>query len=225
MKKSLIFAMSVITLFLFSQKVEAAAYRAISPEEQEALISDEPFAELNPDDKVLQLPDGTFLNGEATAYYNENDLDSGVELNSETNPNSITVENARELIEEGYTENLNPRLTRGVTPEFKVIKLGTNAYAQRWVDMVPGWHSLPAVYYAAPNTGGPYLLFSTGNDSALVGSAQQATSSFNGRMAGTVLARDSSRYFAGTNTIYTYFDRVMSNVHGVGKQFLKVINK
>lgn len=225
MKKLIIFAMLGTTLFLFNQKSEAAAYREISPEEQKNLVSDEPFAELNPYEKVLQLPDGTFINGEATAYTDVNDLESGIELNSETNPNSITVEDAREIIEEGHTENLTSPLTRGVVPEFRVIVLGKNGYAQRWVNAVPGWHSLPAVYYAAPNTGGPYLLFTTGNDSALVGSAQQATSSFNGRMSGTILAKDTSRHFAGTNTIYTYFDRVMGNVHGVGKQFLKVINK
>lgn len=226
MKKLLIIAMLGTTILFCNKKTDAAAYREVSSEEQQELLSDEPFADLDKDEKILQLPDGSFLKGEATAYSTMSRSGSGIILNSETNPNSITVEAAREIVEEESTiPTLNPYLSRAVTPNFQVIQLGRNAKVERWVEMRPYWHSLPQTYQAAANTGGPYLLFGTGNDSALVGTAQQATSSFTGRISGTVVARDTSKYFSGINTMYTYFDRVYSNVHGIGKQHMFVANR
>lgn len=78
-----------------------------------------------------------------------------------------------------------------------------------------------SVYQSASETG-PYLLYSTSyHDSALVGTARQATNSMAGLgVYGYTLARDSSQYFAGANTIYSFFSNNMNF-----RQTVKVANR
>lgn len=49
-----------------------------------------------------------------------------IKLNCETNPNPITLEKARDIIEDDSTPSLSLHLTRTVIPEIRVIELGRN---------------------------------------------------------------------------------------------------
>lgn len=54
------------------------------------------FNDLKDNDKVLQLPDGGFLCGSASIEYEDGTV---INLDSETDPNAITVKKAKEILE------------------------------------------------------------------------------------------------------------------------------
>ena len=91
---------------------------------------------------------------------------------------------------------------RAITPSFNRVILRNKAEVKEVFSGTRGWHSMRSVYQSASETG-PYLLYSTSyHDSALVGTARQATNSMAGLgVYGYTLARDSSQYFAGANII------------------------
>lgn len=54
------------------------------------------FDDLNENDKVLQLPDGGFLYGSASIEYEDGTI---INLNSETDPNAVTVKTIKDTLE------------------------------------------------------------------------------------------------------------------------------
>ena len=55
----------------------------------------DPFSTMEETDKVVQLPEGGYLKGEATLITEDG---TEIQYNSETDPNAITVKEAREEI-------------------------------------------------------------------------------------------------------------------------------
>lgn len=227
MKKLLLIALSLGAVLVgFNQKVDAAELKSIPKEENQP--TKKLFADLDDDEKVVQLPDGSFLKGEAT--YSSGITKSAIVFNSETDPNAISVEEANEIMIEGIEENsinLTPSLgTRGIIAEFRTVTIKNNGYVQTAIDMKNvGWHSMPAVYVPAAGTGA-YLLYKTEGDSALVGTGQQAVSSmFQGRTAGSALGNYSSAYYTGGETMYSYIPRPVTTASGyVAWQVLTAAN-
>ncbi|MCB5954436.1 hypothetical protein [Enterococcus sp. CWB-B31] len=174
-------------------EVDAAQYK-----EPEVAIAEDPikkgilesgddseiFFGVSDTDKVVELPDGAFLYGQAVVTTNNQET----EIDSENDSEAILVEEAREILEERAEKAGNvqgPVLARGVTPTFTHVLL---KYGARGTGTFPsgiGWHSISCVYQSTD--GGPYTRWETLGDSAMVGTATQATRTFNGTLSGTAL--------------------------------------
>ncbi len=88
-----------IPLFVGISTISAYSVFANSNDIQPTSVSYEAcevdyFPGLNDDDKVIQLDDGGFLNGQAWLQ----DGNNTIYLNSETDPNAITIKEAKEII-------------------------------------------------------------------------------------------------------------------------------
>lgn len=186
----------------FNKQVWAAEYKA--PEKAaDVPVEDVAFIGLEDTDKVVKLSDGTFLHGEATIGkfgLGENEL---TVVNSETAPNAVTVEVAKEILEKDKESNVVKPTPRGIVSSFNYKGLGHGASVSGHFARNRGWNSLNTVYQSTAN--GPYLRYYSGYDSAMVGTAQQATQTFSGRLSGTLLPANSYNYYPGINTMYTYY--------------------
>lgn len=201
MKKLVVIGILLLS-FARMESVRAAEKKAIIQDENP---NNELFGNWDDSDKVVELPDGTYLKGEAevissTTNFSRNVSDSTQSYNSESDPNALTVEEAKEQAK-NINSNKAKFSTRGVDPSFNTAILRNKAEVKVFFRMTRGWHSLNTVYQSLTGTG-PYLLYSMYNDSALVGSAQQATNSMLGLgVYGNISGRDSSQYFTGANTL------------------------
>lgn len=196
--------------------VLGAEKKAIDPN---STLGGEPFDDWNDSETVIQIPNGAYVKGEVVVF-DGNIGSQGTVYNSETDKNAITVSEAKEELS-NEKQNENKRTMRAITPSFNRVILRNKAEVKEVFPGTRGWHSMRSVYQSASETG-PYLLYSTSyDDSALVGTARQATNSMAGLgVYGYTLARDSSQYFAGANTIYSFFSNNMNF-----RQTVKVANR
>ena len=100
-------------------------------------ISSEYFYDLKEEDKVLELPDGGFLYGSATVTDNEDSTITET-YNSLTDENSITVKEARVLLNE-ETSNYLARGANVPDVASKTITLKSGAHYQSSAFSGSGW--------------------------------------------------------------------------------------
>lgn len=100
MKKIVIVgALGLSFLCIFNlDNVFAAEKKEINQDEEKII---EPFDDWDDSDKVLELPDGTFLKGQASFYGTKI-----TDYDSKTDKNSITVREAKKLEEEKVKEEI-----------------------------------------------------------------------------------------------------------------------
>lgn len=204
MKKIMLIVLLGTGICITNNQVEAAEYKEPT-EVPEMSATDVAFAGLHDTDKVVQLPDGTFLHGEATIGEVSLTRNALVTINSETAENAITVEEAKEILEENKGEVENKPMLRGIVSSFNYRGLGHGASVSGYFSRSVGWNSLNTVYQSTAN--GPYLRYYSGYDSARVGTAQQAQQTFSGIISGSIVSAGLYQYFSGTNTMYTYYPR------------------
>ena len=90
-------ALGFTTCSVFAEELGA---KPVNQENTEVL-----FGDLNDNDKVVELEDGGFLYGEATVTDENDPTFEPVEYNSFDDPNSITVKDAKKIIQEGSASN------------------------------------------------------------------------------------------------------------------------
>lgn len=202
MKKLIFVALFGSMFFICNTKVEAAQYK---DPVKVAKVSAEgaAFNGLKDTDKVVELEDGTFLHGKATIGMLGANRDEMITVDSETAPNAVTVEAAKEILSENEGENNFNQMLRGVSWSFNYKSMPYGASVNGHFSRSVGWNSLNTVYQSTG--GGPYLRYYSGYDSAMVGTAQQATRTFSGSLSGNFLSADTYRYFPGINTMYTHY--------------------
>lgn len=136
--------------------------------------------------KILQLPDGSLLQGSIEIYDGENLIAS---YDSETDANSQTkIEVEKDLVENN--QNSNPLLRVDIagfqkTPGnyITILSYGTRFQSNK-CSGGSGWRFSVTAYTAAANSGGSYLRWKTFKDSARIGSTSQAKSTLNGTLSG-----------------------------------------
>lgn len=217
MKKILLVLLLSPGLFLSNTLTEAAEYKEPTKVAQRP-TEDFFFPGLKDTDKVVRLENGTFIYGEATVGEFGLRKNLLTIVNSETDPNSITVETAKKILETEKPEDSNKISPRGITSSFNYVGLRHGGHAEGHFSRSAGWNSLNTVYQSTAN--GPYLRYYSGYDSAMVGTAQQAVRTFSGGYAGNFLSADSYQYFSGINTMYTYYGS--SNVQWQAYQIINI---
>jgi hypothetical protein len=217
MKKLIIVILLGTSVFISSNHVEAAEYKKLEevtdPSSENIL-----FKGLQDSDKVVELDDGTFLHGEATIGVVGANEDEMITVNSETAPNAVTIDVAKEILLEDEGKNYFKPMPRGFVSSFNYKGLRYGSFVTGTFSRSVGWNSLNTVYQSTER--GAYLRYYSGEDSAMVGTAQQATRTFSGSLSGNLLPINSYKYFAGINTMYTYYGR--SNMPWQGYQIANI---
>lgn len=135
------------------------------------------FDGLDETDKVLELPSGGFLYGEATDVDAEDETIILASYNSETDENSVTVKEAVEIIRNG--ECIQSR-GAGLPSQTRLLSAGavytSNAFSGS------GWRF--GGYYFKSGGNGDWLKWSTFNDDGRVGDIGDATSVKNNANSG-----------------------------------------
>jgi hypothetical protein len=178
------------------------------------------FSELDESEKVLRLPDGGFLHGKATIRDSENRDIVIAEYDSSTDPNSVTVGDVRKGREEfpDYADNILPARA---TPPSNPMELWPQATYNSDMFSGSGWRFSGFVFY--PKGGnGLYLRWITIFDDGVVGSLNQAHSTYNGSFAGQILYKD---YYQLKYTGTTSGDSVFYTLNPVPGQKYTVANK
>lgn len=152
------------------------------------------FSRFDTTRKILLLPDGAYLQGEAKDYVDDASSDDNLALiaiyNSETDTRAISVETAKDMEKKvmmgGYI-NL-PIITRGTgVPETKrTLEYGDRHLSAPFTE--PGWRVSNIKFYPSEGSGGPYLKWTSYSDSGLVGNTSQCLHTINnGPLEGTIL--------------------------------------
>lgn len=209
MKKLMILVVFTSMGILFSQNAYAAEFR--EPTQVEDNVEKEEwidglFQDIDPSDKVIVLPDGGWLHGEATVTYEDAKGESVVELNSETDKNAVTVEVVKEVLtdklEKGEltTNNNNPMLRGASVPKAEYTLKMMASYESN-IFAVDGWLFSGYRFSPAANTGA-YLRWVSHGDSGMVGRSTDAASTLNGRLSGRLLNANTYTYVEGSHMIY-----------------------
>ncbi|WP_086350910.1 hypothetical protein [Candidatus Enterococcus clewellii] len=204
MKKVMLIVLLGVGISISNSQVEAAEYKELEAAPKMTAV-EAAFAGLEDTDKVVQLPDGTFLYGEATIGEVGIHRNSSVTVNSETAENAVTVEEAKNILEEHKDKVPDKPMLRGVVSSFNYKGLRYGARVSGYFSRNTGWNSLNTVYQSTE--GGSFLRYYSGYDSARVGSAQQALQTFSGIISGSIVSAGKYQYFSGINTMYTYYPR------------------
>ena len=93
---------------------------------------------MNDNDKVVELEDGGFLYGEATVTDENDPTFEPVEYNSFDDPNSITVKDAKKIIQEGSASNF-ARGSNVPDSSTKTLTLKPNSHYQSSEFSGTGW--------------------------------------------------------------------------------------
>ena len=167
-----------------------------------AKVEETLFYNLKETDKVIELEDGGFLYGSATIT-DENDPDfEPIEYNSLTDPNSITVKEARTIIK----DESNSNFSRGANvpdSSTKTVTLGANGAYQSSAFSGTGWRFGGKSFKAADSTG-TYLRWTSKKDGGRVGNYSEAVGTKNGSLQGTIIEKDQTQYVSrgGSGMIY-----------------------
>ena len=165
-------------------------------------ISSEYFYDLKEEDKVLELPDGGFLYGSATVTDNEDSTITET-YNSLTDENSITVKEARVLLNE-ETSNYLSRGANVPDVASKTITLKSGTHYQSSAFSGSGWRFGGYFFKAAPGTG-TYLKWISYNDGGRVGNYTEATGTKNGTIQGTAIEKNKSQYVSRGGSAMIYY--------------------
>lgn len=166
--------------------VQAAQYH--EPINTEEMINDS-FAGLDDTDLVLEMPEGGFLYGEATEYLTDAPNVVIANYNSETDPNSITVAEAKTILKEDAAKDEQVIIPYGATSP-TADRLRQLPYGSRYVSSIftgNGWRFADVQWKAGPNSGGEYLKWSSLVDGGRVGSYGEAYATYTGSLQGTAI--------------------------------------
>lgn len=115
MKKIFSVSVGVFMMLTFGNVAYAAEKKVISDPEQYA---SQYFADLKEEDKVLALPEGGFFKGEAKIVSMDNPDIVQASYNTETDPASVTVAEAKKIVAKKVTNGFDskPIMPRGAFP-------------------------------------------------------------------------------------------------------------
>ena len=140
------------------------------------------------DDRVLPMPDGGFLHGEIIEVDAEDHSKVLGIYNSSLDPNAVTVEEAKKMIEEGKKNvSFTPYANY---PSTSVRYLGANDKYLSDEFSGTGWRF--GHYYFLPTVGtGDYLKWQSINDGGRVGNFSMAYGTLNGTLSGQEIQANS----------------------------------
>ena len=144
---ALVAALGFTTCSVFAEELGA---KPVNQENTEVL-----FGDLNDNDKVVELEDGGFLYGEATVTDENDPTFEPVEYNSFDDPNSITVKDAKKIIQEGSASNF-ARGSNVPDSSTKTLTLKPNSHYQSSEFSGTGW-TFGAYFFKASSGSGTYL--------------------------------------------------------------------
>lgn len=158
----------------------------------------ERFSNLKDSDKILVLPDGGFLHGEATITDTTTN-EVVAHYNSETDSNSVSVSNLKDIL-----NNNNIPMPRRSTPPNQSITLGNGGEYTSSPFSASGWRFGGYLFQSDPSTG-PALLWASYKDSGIVGTETQAWNTLNsGTPIGEAISAGGSTYIYYKACYYTF---------------------
>lgn len=160
------------------------------------------FGDLNDNDKVVELEDGGFLYGEATVTDENDPTFEPVEYNSFDDPNSITVKDAKKIIQEGSASNF-ARGSNVPDSSTKTLTLKPNSHYQSSEFSGTGWR-FGGYFFKASSGSGTYLRWTSYKDAGRIGNYSEAVGTKNGSLQGTVIEKNQTQYVSrgGSGMIY-----------------------
>lgn len=181
----------------------------ISANANEDQIAKDRFSHLKDSDSLLVLPDGGFLHGEAIVTSNEDPNEVVAHYNSATDPNAITVSQAREIMETNENKATFYDLEKVITPRATQpsgttwgLSLGASYSSSAFTGS--GWR-FAGYLFKAINSAGPYLNWRAHIGSGVVGTATEAWNTYSSGVAiGEAIYAGGSTRMSGTSTFYTY---------------------
>ncbi|HAQ6378311.1 TPA: hypothetical protein IX819_001923 [Enterococcus faecium] len=200
MKKIFGVSVGLLMMLTFGNAVYAAEKEVISDPEQYASRY---FADFEEEDKVLALPEGGFLKGEAKIVSMDNpDIIQG-SYNSETDPASVSVTEAKKIVAEKFKNDIEttPIMPRGAFPPdvgtsgHLLVLAGGGSYKSQPFSGA-GWRFGGMGVKPADGTGN-FLRWKSYIDDGRVGNVNQANATKSGSIQGMALyAREGFKYFA-----------------------------
>lgn len=151
------------------------------------------FSDLDNNEKVLMLPDGGYLHGSGFITDSENSDQIIAEYNSETDPNSITVQEAKAQVVNSIKNDTSIIQPRAATVPTQNFTLAANASYRSSNFSGSGWRFGGYRFYPEPSSG-YYLLWTSYGDDARVGNTWEATQTLNGTISGTTIYNNVSTY-------------------------------
>ena len=164
--------------------VQAAQYH--DPIDLDEIVESS-FSGLEESELVLEMPEGGFLHGQATEY-STSDLNTVIaEYDSETDPNSVTVAEAREILKADAIEAETSIQPYGAVPPsnntLRKLKYGDKYDSKIFTGN--GWRFSDVQWKA--ESGGDYLKWWSTVDSGMVGSYGEAYATYSGSIQGTLI--------------------------------------
>ena len=187
---------------LTTTSVFAAEYKDPEPLPQDTTIDDVFFDSID-DDRVLPMPDGGFLHGEIIEVDAEDPSKVIGIYNSSLDPNAVTVEEAKKIINGEKSYVTFP--TRAASPSTSVYYLKANGSYQSDPFSGTGWRF--SNYYFLPMAGtGDALYWVSITDGGRVGNFSEAYDTLHGKLSGMELPANTGRYCWTKNgqQYYTY---------------------
>lgn len=151
------------------------------------------FSDLEDSEKVLMLSDGGYLHGSGFITDSDNPEQIIAEYNSETDPNSITVQEAKAQVIDSLTNGIPTIQPRATTVPTQNFTLAANASYRSSNFSGSGWRFGGYRFYPEPSSG-YYLLWTSYGDDARVGNTWEATQTLNGTISGTEIYNNVSKY-------------------------------
>ncbi|MBX8938921.1 hypothetical protein [Enterococcus gilvus] len=208
--KSLIGIVSVaLAGIVFSTSSTAHASELDEPIRSGIAEKTDYFHNLDDSEKVLALPNGGFLHGEGTLY-DVKDTTKPLEIyNSETDPKSITVGKAKEIMKEQQENSVvdsifSSEVPRGAAPPNTLINLSYGGSYTSEGFSGSGWR-FGGYLFAAVNSSGSDLRWESHGDQGCIGTEQQAWNTYSsGYAEGTLIGNGQYLYLYGW-VAKTYF--------------------
>lgn len=169
---ALVAALGFTTCSVFAEELGA---KPVNQENTEVL-----FGDLNDNDKVVEP----------------------VEYNSFDDPNSITVKDAKKIIQEGSASNF-ARGSNVPDSSTKTLTLKPNSHYQSSEFSGTGWR-FGGYFFKASSGSGTYLRWTSYKDAGRIGNYSEAVGTKNGSLQGTVIEKNQTQYVSrgGSGMIY-----------------------
>jgi hypothetical protein len=205
----ILFGLSLIGLFAVSENGSAAEYKP--PVKTSNLSSDSLVEGFDDSDNIVVLSDGTILHGGKFELGSSVAPIAPINIDTETSPSSITVNEYKKLKEKGETiPTVAPpaTLVRGSKPAKTVVTISDQGSVTSKPFSGSGWRFAGYIYKPSKGTG-DYLQWQALGDSGNVGTESDAKETYRvGTAFGTALYDDGyGQYFTGPGgktTFYTY---------------------
>ncbi len=201
LKKTLVFA--VATALCFPVEMIHAKEKEGLTEEEAEQIAERMFSDLDDNDKVLKTEDGGYLYGEAYITSIDND-EVLYTLNSETDPNSQTVESAKaEVVDSWLNEDTGIQPRAATTPSQRMV-LGPGDAYRSGTFSGSGWRFSGYMFAPRPDTG-YYLLWTSYGDDGRVGNLTEAQNTLNGSIQGDCIYNGTPTYINKATLSHVYY--------------------